>query len=254
MHNACMQGRCPIMSQRQMREVSMRRSMCRMYWVLIALAYFCVPSFGNSLESVFEASERALALLGPKSSCMRKVVQELLPECETGSLNVDQRAEYAVRLSICEFDASDVKYPSVCHKESTIRCAQALEARAQWWTTYSGYYQSIGQICLEHQKEHETESIVQLYQNINSVESQLYAHLVNALARLDLELVHSNETKSYFEQIVRQFETINTFSQDLVATYNQFMDRSLEKFNKLEHLSDEIVQKSESAVDTVSLH
>ncbi|KAA8915645.1 hypothetical protein TRICI_002226 [Trichomonascus ciferrii] len=228
--------------------------MPRMYLGLIFLAYLCLTSFGSGLEKIFDASDRSLALLGPKSSCIKEAVQELLPECETGDLDVDQRVAYAIRLSICEFDASDVKYPSICHKEITIRCAQVLETRAQWWTTYSGYYQSIGQICFQYQKEHETERVLQLYRNINSVESQLYSHLVDALARLDLELAHSNETKYYFEEIGRQFEAINAISSEVMATYNNFMDRSLEKFNQLERLSDKVVQKSESVVERVSLH
>lgn len=227
--------------------------MYRMYWGLQILFHLCGLGHGNTVQSVFESSEKALELLEPKSTCMKDVVKWLLPECQTGSLDVQQRVECAVRLSICEFDASDVKYPSVCQKENTTRCTQALETRTQWWTTYSGYYKSIGQICSEYQQEHEMENIVQLYQKVNSVESQLYFHLANALTKLDLELAYTNETKLYFEEIVRQFETINALSKDTLATYNRFMDQSLDRFTALEHVYNEIVEKTQLVVETVSV-
>lgn len=128
--------------------------------------------------------------LMPASSCARTALQSLLNDCQR-ILQPSERSYYAAALSKCEFESAAVQYPDICRflddTTSVVLCANELETRAQWWTTYSGNYRLVGHICYENAKEYEKEQIIELYINASVAQGVL----VNSLQDL-AEFLNAN--------------------------------------------------------------
>lgn len=167
--------------------------------------------------SVAGTVERSLASLKPRSSCGREVIQSALPHCKSITSSQD-RVLIAINLSLCEFSAAGIDYPSVCADAAKWRiCASELEAKAQWWTTFSGNYREIGQICLEHQQDSVIESFIELHENLS--------HVHTALGRELEALLHEvGAHNSRVEAIYQKYTTLSAQIQDSTTVMRSFLD------------------------------
>lgn len=101
-------------------------------------------------------------------SCHRTATTEFIAECNDLIAGADNAMElkmhYAVRLAVCEFEASGIQFPGECsnlgkgggvgrsvrpatEKKRVHSCLKKLEARPQWWTTLSNNLQNAIVIC-----------------------------------------------------------------------------------------------------------
>lgn len=105
--------------------------------------------------------------LAPPPSCFRSVLRQIMPECDT--LSDDDRAAFAVRLTLCELALAHIRPPRQCaaattdvgatllHNDRVTRskCLRQLEENPQFWTSFSGNFRSIRTICLSERNNHE---------------------------------------------------------------------------------------------------
>lgn len=155
-----------------------------------------------------------------RSTCVKDALQDFLPIClKQGieSVETSFRVETAVKLSICEFKESGLKYiPDACDStdvEAMMDCMIQLESSAQWWTTYSGNYQRLPAICFENSLPYEKEQILALFLNITDaygeINENITAHLYQIISKVEIA------SEKHFENVVKMF---NEYLDDMTKT------------------------------------
>jgi hypothetical protein len=186
-----------------------------------------------SLAQDHQDAKKALYLLFSKSSednCAREAIKDLLPNCDLLA-NEKKRLEYAVKLSICELRTAAVSYPRSCdetyHNVNRFpnECTADLETRPQWWTTFSGNYRLVGQICLEFRGDSDKDELVSLYSNITDIQQILFGKLSEAVVQMDLEREYANSTLSAFVSILEMFQEVTAVFDNLILRHDEVIDQ-----------------------------
>lgn len=147
------------------------------------------------INSVFENTYKSIESLNPDSAvhadCIKNALNSLLPRClgleASFTLTDDERRQYSIALSVCQFKATFMEYPSVCDNsldKDSRPCVQKLHLNSQWWTTFNGYYQSVGSLCLEQKNSFQRDKILSLYQDMTTVQENLLHSVKTAHAEL----------------------------------------------------------------------
>lgn len=193
--------------------------------------------------------------IATRSSCVSQALAAVLPRCVSlgaDSLDTTTRRAVAIRLSVCEFEASGVAYPLACAAEDSVdQCMEQLEASPQYWTTFSGNYRELAAICYQEAVPYEKDHIIQLYTNItkaysrmmNSTESatanadrlqQQFGAMFADLAALLSRFVNatSEAESQHLQDLTNSFEDMGGFMQlfgrSIVANLSQEVDQTLE--------------------------
>lgn len=154
-----------------------------------------------------------------KSSCVKQALAEFLPRClKEGFDSIDshERVETAVKLSICEFEASGLQsIPKSCLQtntdiESMMDCMLHLESSTKWWTTYSGNYQKLPTICYENSLPYEKEQLLDVYVKLQT----LYGTLANDLENMLFDNIQRFQSSfdSQVSQMLKKYWS--TFADD----------------------------------------
>lgn len=102
--------------------------------------------------------------LSTAPSCHRTTTTEFISDCNnlsassTANNAMELKMHYAVRLAVCEFEASGIQFPGECsrfgssggggrEKKRVQACLKKLETRPQWWTSLSNNLQNAVVIC-----------------------------------------------------------------------------------------------------------
>ncbi|KAI5956755.1 KAR5 [Candida jiufengensis] len=110
-----------------------------------------------------------------KDECSQNALKQLPSQCSQGieTLSPSQQKEIALELSICEFENAGIDYPLNCNEQirklSIDQCIKSLENSPQFWTTYSGNYRNIKDICHQISLPFEKDQILEVYRNITNV-------------------------------------------------------------------------------------
>lgn len=126
------------------------------------------------------------------------------------------RVKTAIHLSICEFESSGSRnFPIECLNDymdinSYENCIHALESSPQWWTTYSGNYQNLPQLCFENALPFEKEQILELFLNITDLysdfQSAIQTHWLAFNTNLGTQAENSlNMLKHLFDDYLVEF-------------------------------------------------
>lgn len=185
--------------------------------------------FEHQIESfiatVFADAHAEISALAPDSAkhadCIREALQDLLPKCLgfteekqqplAFTLSDEERRKYSIALSVCQFKAAYMEFPTVCDvpmhtttsSDSTKLCLIKLHANPQWWTTFNGYYQSVGSLCLEQANSFQSDRILSLYQDMTTMQEGLLRHVQVAVA----ELMKQHQDVSNTADLVAQVRT-----------------------------------------------
>lgn len=178
-----------------------------------------------------------------QTTCLKDALTPFLSQClRYGFETVDplMRAETAMKLSLCEFDASGIKsIPQSCIEKGDdflfMDCIAELETLPQWWTTYSGNYQHLQNICFENSLPYEKEQILDLFLNITDVYSDFYQNIIYQAHEA------SEKMKSQSQ------EDLNILKKTFKDTVNELEEIGCSKKENMEeamkNLEDEIVYK-----------
>ncbi|KAI5964550.1 KAR5 [Candida theae] len=118
-----------------------------------------------------------------KDDCSRQALSSLLPQCLDGleTVTPSQQKVVALELSICELENAKIEYPLDCDKQIRHRnidkCIQSLEKSPQFWTSYSGNYRNVKEVCHQASLPLKKEQIVEVYANVTN----LFQHVLNDL-------------------------------------------------------------------------
>lgn len=204
-------------------------------------------------EDSLELLQKLIPGKDKDGTCLKQVVKELTPECKLTSVNDSQRMMFAAQLAVCEFQASNVDFPEICLGGFAAECVKKLETRPQWWTTYSGYYKLVGNLCLEYQRECELEQVVEFYINLYKAQRKVYSYLFDAMEVIDLDNVYMAKSKQIYEEMIEKYSLFNKYYQDTAGLYWSFMEKSMEKVTSLENAFDSLTLNVNSTLSSVSI-
>lgn len=169
-------------------------------------ALYSLNAYSSELESYLDLLSNAA--LRQSSTCTRRALGELLPDCSTLSKGDSTlRVKYAIDLSICEFQASGINYPEECDRSpSSTICSQALALQPVWWTTFSNSYQAISTICLEYKTDHQENELLKKYAEYFGTQLNMTRKLEKSFDLLDKKNSQAVRISQEFERFFRRFE------------------------------------------------
>lgn len=201
-----------------------------------------------------------------KSTCVKDALKIYLPQCmENGfeSIDTETRVETAIKLSICEFQASGLgEVPANCmigDLGSMMDCMFELESSSQWWTTYSGNYQRLSSICYENVLPFEKEQILKLFLNITELYDSFGDDIDNKLH--DLMFHMERESEDHLNDLARMFHDYDSELRNMTDNNRIILENDLHLFrNKVsdlfydtsEQLEVQITEKNDQLLNEVS--
>ncbi|KGQ89695.1 hypothetical protein MG1_04630, partial [Candida albicans GC75] len=126
-------------------------------------------------------------------------------------------------LSICEFENAEISYPSECRSQNLDTCILLLEKSPQYWTTFSGYYREIRNICHQISLPFAKDQILQVYENI----TEFYRTLMDEMTSSNKYTENmQNELKAKFDKLINVIDLIladrEKNREDLKSSFNIF--------------------------------
>ncbi|SJM83855.1 related to Nuclear fusion protein KAR5 [Zygosaccharomyces bailii] len=180
-----------------------------------------------------------------KSSCVKEALKHFLPAClkqGVESIDASFRVETAVKLSICEFQASGLKHiPEACQKngpDSLMDCMIQLESSTQWWTTYSGNYQRLSSICFENSLPFEKDQILSLFLNITNMQVEI-----------------SDNLSKYFYNMMSNVESsAESHLKTIIELFNEYMNQFQEVFKDKRNVFKNEFEEFQEDIQSVMVH
>ena len=169
------------------------------------------------------------ALLQWKDDCNQRALAKVMPQCIHGVENItpSQQKFTAMELSICEFENNGLDYPLECHASvrnlNTNTCIQALEKSPQYWTTFSGNYRAVKDICHQISLPYEKDQIIEVYENM----TLLYRSVME-----DLKSSHHKYTVELEMKIQNKFNKLFSVVDDLMRSRAEENNKVNQTFNK----------------------
>lgn len=170
---------------------------------ILVFIHICLDAHAQFLPHVSDMLERAIGdkeadviseqyieqkFPAKRSSCLKNALSPFLRVClihGVESVHPELRVRTAVHLSLCEFETSGLtEIPEEClldliEAQDFQECVHALQSSPQWWTTYSGNYQNLPQMCFESSLPYEKEQIIDLFLNITELYSRYQSGVEN---------------------------------------------------------------------------
>lgn len=191
-----------------------------------------------------------------------------MPQCIANgleSIDAETRVETAIKLSICEFQASGLgEIPENCMVDdlgSMMDCMFELESSSQWWTTYSGNYQRLSSICYENLLPFEKEQILKLFLNITELYDSFGDDVDTKLNHLMFQM--EQDSQNFLDDLARMFRNYDNELRNATESNRIILENDLSFFrNKVndvlyetsEQLEVQIIEKNSqlmNEVDTV---
>lgn len=202
------------------------------------------------IESEFDA----LLLKSGDSLCVKEAVRDIIHECVVSGVDfIDPmlRKALAVKLSICEFQNSQVQIPMPCESIVTDQdvndCVQSFQGKEQYWTTYSGNYRETFHICYSESLPFAKDQIVGLYHNVSKIYNRIFINLQNVYRESDKT---REEVKSKFGDLLEIIRIIiqqqQEQSDEMKDTYESYKEDYQEAATESLEIFQDLVKDSET--------
>ena len=142
-----------------------------------------------------------------RNDCAKKALEPIISQCAEGieTISPIQQKQIAIQLSICEFENAEISYPSECKSQNLDTCILLLEKSPQYWTTFSGYYREIRNICHQISLPFAKDQILQVYENITKFYRTLMDEMTNSNKYTENM---QNELKAKFDKLISVIDLI----------------------------------------------
>lgn len=202
-------------------------------------------------------------------TCSKDAVSKFIPLCiqanEINSIEERIKVETAIKLSVCEFENSGLHdwIPKGCfygQPQEIVECMTGLEVGGQWWTTYSGYYQNLNEICYQYSLPFEQERLLGMFLNVTDMVNDINIFWSNEFGKMtyksDLTInKHVEDISNFFivlfndlrdqdrqfkeelltsnEIVIKNVNKMHEVLRDDVSSFNNVVNTSLEEVNHL---------------------
>jgi major membrane immunogen (membrane-anchored lipoprotein) len=180
------------------------------------------------------------------TSCVKAAITPILSQClkkPLSELDPRARSQTAAKLSICEFEVAGIEYPDECHTRGGYffgsdsvdynSCVLALEKKSQWWTSYSGYYRSIGDICLQETLPYEKEEIWNMFLDVTTYYGKVFDCLHDYV---DMSQKFKDESEGTFDKMrefMEQIQKESTRSKNEFRLMWDYINKQMETMSQM---------------------
>lgn len=226
---------------------------------------------GNNVEIADKIlqDQSLLAELFPnlKETCIKFALKDFLPICLNDGIetvSMDIRVETAVRLSICQFEASGLEnIPQSCSHYKAIdelmECMIELENFHDWWITYNGYFQKLSEICIQNSLPYQKDQILKMFLNLTNWADHINKRWSNEIDDLILQMHNVTESgldkaEAKFQESIEKWESYsNTKLENLINQFDKH-EKDLDDFFKenTDKLYHELTLKDEVILENVN--
>lgn len=170
-------------------------------------------------------------------SCSKRAVSSFIPLCvqDGSAASIEERikVETSIKLSICEFENSGLQdwIPQGCflgdQPTDTIECMAGLKiGGGQWWTTYSGYYQNLNELCYQYSLPFQQEQLLETYVNLTDMVEQVTNFWSEEIIKMGdrSELVvneHVENISNFFNELLDELLMKDTHFKEMVNSRNK---------------------------------
>lgn len=200
--------------------------------IIVLLIYCLVMVIAHDLQLLgdfkFELSDNW------RNDCAKKALEPIINQCAEGieTITPIQQKLIAIQLSICEFENAEISYPSECKSQKLDTCILLLEKSPQYWTTFSGYYREIRNICHQISLPYAKDQILQVYENITEFYRTLMDEMTNSNKYTEKM---QNELKAKFDKLINVIDLIladrEKNREDLKSSFNIFKNNFEKSLN-----------------------
>ncbi len=169
-----------------------------------------------------------------RNDCAKKALEPIINQCAEGieTISPIQQKLIAIQLSICEFENAEISYPSECRSQNLDTCILLLEKSPQYWTTFSGYYREIRNICHQISLPFAKDQILQVYENI----TEFYRTLMDEMTNSNKYTENiQNELKAKFDKLISVIDLIlagrEKNREDLKSSFTMFKNNFEKSLN-----------------------
>lgn len=167
-----------------------------------------------------------------KPSCIKEAITDVVEVC-TGygpeSLDPSIRAKAAVKLSLCEFEAVGLSIiPQGCYSnsiEEMMDCMLEIEHSSHWWTTYSGNYQRLSDVCSTYREYYQEKAIIETFLNITDFMADFHNQFKSSVVSETQEF--QSNMKDEFAGVYNQFTHFESLLSQMIQKHSGIINDSI---------------------------
>ncbi|CAK9440206.1 uncharacterized protein LODBEIA_P43060 [Lodderomyces beijingensis] len=185
--------------------------------------------------------------------CNQRALEPMATICAQGleNLSLSDQKRVALELSICEFENNGIEYPLECHvdiRQANIGgCIQSLEKSPQFWTSFSGNYRNVKDICHQISLPNEKSQILEVYGNVTNLYKAMMRDLT-ASHRYSASV--QDELQEKFEKIFKVMESLLERKVEEEAKLNNSFAKFFQNFESSMSNALVVIGDSYKGIDT----
>ncbi|EPX74963.1 nuclear membrane protein [Schizosaccharomyces octosporus yFS286] len=166
-------------------------------------------AFSKSLTE-FESLASVYHTLSRKPTCYQSTAFSLMSACEVlnTELSMDERIDYAIRLTICDLEHAQISVPYECKRESHSSCLKKLESVSSWWISFASHYHDISHLCKLARLEFDKGISIEVNRNITLIQKDLLELLTS-----ELQYIQDMSSDFNYETIIENQKMISLFQE-----------------------------------------
>ncbi|WBW71917.1 nuclear membrane protein involved in karyogamy Tht1 [Schizosaccharomyces osmophilus] len=166
-------------------------------------------AFSKSLTE-FDSLASVYHTLSRKPTCYQSTAFSLMSACEVlnTELSLDERIDYAIRLTICDLEHAQIPVPYECKRESQSSCLKQLESVSSWWISFASHYHDISHLCKLARLEFDKGISIEVNRNITLIQKDLLELLTS-----ELQYFQDMSSDFKYETILENQKMISLFQE-----------------------------------------
>ncbi|RIA86250.1 hypothetical protein C1645_878771 [Glomus cerebriforme] len=206
-------------------------------------------SFEISSEEkmIIEHGQASLAILEKKHDCFKEATMALKNGCKDIDLSNNDKMQYAVRLTKCELATANLAFPMECDgfDHNIGKCIESISRTPQFWTTYSGYFREVSQMCFAMRYSLERDLLEEFNRNITFKYYDILKNLQEIMKNLRNEetnrLMQIKQFLINLAKDINELEKMTSYNTgSLKGILTDFQLTSQSALNQITHLDEEL--------------
>ncbi|CAB5392557.1 unnamed protein product [Rhizophagus irregularis] len=211
------------------------------------LSFLKFFEISNEERMIIEHGQASLTILEKKHDCFKEATTTLKNGCKNVNLSNNDKMQYAIRLAKCELATANLAFPMECDDidHDVGKCIESISRIPQFWTTYSGYFREVSQMCFAMRYSLERDLLEEYNRNVTFKYHHILKHLHEIMMTLRKEEVNRlSQIKKFLTNMakdVNELEETTSFNMgSLKGILSDFQIITQSALSQIIHLNEEL--------------
>ncbi|RGB26234.1 hypothetical protein C1646_427698 [Rhizophagus diaphanus] len=211
------------------------------------LSFLKFFELSNEERMIIEHGQASLTVLEKKHDCFKEATTTLKNGCKNVNLSNNDKMQYAIRLAKCELATANLAFPMECDDfdHDVGKCIESISRIPQFWTTYSGYFREVSQMCFAMRYSLERDLLEEYNRNVTFKYHHILKHLHEIMMTLRKEEVNRlSQIKKFLTNMakdVNELEKTTSFNMgSLKGILSDFQIITQSALSQIIHLNEEL--------------